>query len=122
MYCQKCGSEMADDAVFCSKCGASLVQDAPKVQNIYHTGYEISEMNLPAKYQPLGAWAYFGYALLFSIPLIGLICLIVFSFSDSNINRRNYARSYWCILVVVIIVLLVMGVSLSAIVSYGSRR
>ena len=50
----------------------------------------------PAEYQPLSGWDYVGYTLLFAIPLVGLIFLLVFSFSDKNINRRSYARSYWC--------------------------
>ncbi len=48
------------------------------------------------KYRPLSPWAYFGYSLLFSIPLIGFIFLIIFSFNSRNINRRNYARSFFC--------------------------
>ena len=59
------------------------------------------KIQVPAQYKPLGAWAYFGYSLLFSIPIVGFIFLIVFSFSNSNINRRNYARSYWCGLLIV---------------------
>jgi uncharacterized membrane protein len=60
--------------------------------------------NIPSQYKPLGAWAYFGYSLLFSLPLVGFILLIVFSFNDDNINRRNFARSYWCALLVGIII------------------
>ena len=51
---------------------------------------------LPREYRPLSPWAYFGYSILFSIPLIGFILLLVFSFDSTNINRRNYARSYFC--------------------------
>ena len=72
----------------------------------------------PEKFRPLSPWAYFGYSLLFSIPLVGFILLIVFSVSDENINRRNFARSMWCALVIAAIItalmLLVFGVS------YGS--
>lgn len=68
----------------------------------------MEEKDLPAKYRPLGAWAYFGYSLLFSIPLVGFILLIVFSFSDDNINRRNFARSYWCALIVALILFVIM--------------
>ncbi len=77
---------------------------------------EISQ--LPEKYRPLGAWAYFGYGLLFSIPLVGFILLIVFSCSQANINRRNFARSYFCVYAlaaIVVVILLLTGVSLSAI-------
>lgn len=59
--------------------------------------YEKAEIQrLDSKYRPLGAWEYFGYTLLFSLPLIGFICLLIFCFSDSNINRRSFARSYFC--------------------------
>lgn len=78
--------------------------------------YEKDEINrLPNKYRPLGAWSYFGYQILFMIPLAGLICLIVFSFSDSNINRRSFARSYFCayaiLIVILILVLVIVGAS-----------
>ena len=72
----------------------------------------------------MGPWGYIGWNILFSIPLVGFILLIVFSFDNSNLNLRNYARSYWCalllvlILVILIVVLLVVaGVSLSEITS-----
>ena len=54
------------------------------------------------------ASAYFAYSVLFSIPLIGLILLIVFSFSDANINRRNFARSYLIGLAVAIVLTIVL--------------
>lgn len=60
--------------------------------------------SLPQKYKPLGAWGYFGYSILFNIPFIGLISLIIFSFNSGNINRRSFARSYFCIYIMLIIV------------------
>lgn len=60
--------------------------------------------SISPEYRPLGAWEYFGYSLLFGLPIIGLILLIVFSFSGSNINRRNFARSYFCMLVLLAVV------------------
>ncbi len=57
--------------------------------------------------QPISPWAYFGYSLLFSIPIVGFICLVIFSVSDTNINRRNYARSFWCGLVIALAILAV---------------
>ena len=74
---------------------------------------------LPPQYRPLGAWAYFGYSLLFSVPVVGVICLIIFSISGSNINRRNYARSFWCVYVlaaIAAVVLWALGFSVSSIV------
>ena len=55
----------------------------------------VNAETLPAQYRPLGPWAYFGLMLLFSVPVVGFVFLIVFSFSNANINRRNFARSFW---------------------------
>lgn len=65
---------------------------------------------LPSKYKPLGAWGYFGYNLLFAIPVIGQILLIIFCFVGSNVNRRSYARSFFCALLIAIIVLGIVAV------------
>ena len=68
--------------------------------------YEKDEIRmLPSQYRPLGAWSYFGYSILFSLPLIGFIALLICAFSDSNIVRRSFARSYFCSFLVVLIVL-----------------
>ena len=69
----------------------------------------ITEANLPEQFRPLGAWAYFGLMLLYAIPVVGFVFLIVFSFSKGNINRRNFARSYWC-WVILVIALILIGV------------
>ncbi len=69
---------------------------------------DIKIQDLPSNLIPLSAWAYFGYTLLFSIPVVGFILLIVFSFSRSNINRRSFARSYFCSYIIVAIVILVI--------------
>lgn len=59
---------------------------------------------LPEKYRPLSAWAYWGLTILFSVPVVGFIFLIVFAFNGSNINRRSFARSYFCVLALAAIV------------------
>lgn len=64
----------------------------------------IDERNLPARFQPISMWGYFGYQFLFAIPIVGLILAIVWSFSSENINRRNYARSQFCWLIIYLII------------------
>ncbi len=53
------------------------------------------------QYRLLSPWAYVGYGILFTLPVIGWILAIVFALNDDNLNRRNFARGYWCSLVVV---------------------
>ena len=79
----------------------------------------------PPENSPLSPWTYFGLQLLFSVPVVGFIFLIIFSCKSDNINRRNFARSYWCswiivavILVIVLILAAIMGVGMSTIVDH----
>ena len=58
---------------------------------------------------PISMWGYFGYELLFAIPIVGFILTIVFSFGGTkNINLRNFARSYFCYLIVALIIILII--------------
>ena len=70
------------------------------------TSLERAEIRrLPKKYRPLGAWGYFWYTVLFSIPVIGLIALIACSASSKNVVRRGFARSFWCGIIIGLIFL-----------------
>lgn len=60
------------------------------------------------KFRPLSPWEYFGYGLLFSLPVAGFVLLIVFTFNSSNINCRNFARSYWCSAIIAGVIILVL--------------
>lgn len=68
----------------------------------------MSQEKIPVEYRPLSPLAYFGYNILFLIPGLGLILIIVYSFSNSNIHRRNFARSYALVYVIGVILLLVL--------------
>ena len=65
--------------------------------------------NIPEKYRPISMWGYFGLEILFSIPVVGTIILIVFALGGTkNINKRNYARSYFCFLVIMVIIMAIL--------------
>lgn len=121
MICRHCGATVRDGAQFCGVCGKSLdmydatVRAAPSAQSAPAAPAAPSVVvtpvinnTVPLEYRPISAWGYFGYSLLFAIPLVGFICLIIFSFDDSNINRRNYARSFWCALLIAVIFLVIL--------------
>ncbi|MEA4965136.1 MAG: hypothetical protein VB055_04865 [Oscillospiraceae bacterium] len=65
--------------------------------------------HLPREYWPLSPWTYFGLGILYALPLVGWIFLICHAIGAFNINKRNYARSYFCVYVLVLI-----GVAISA--------
>lgn len=64
---------------------------------------EVEYDRLDPRYKPISAWGYFGYKILFAIPVIGWILLIVFACSGKNYNRRAFARSYFCVLLIAVI-------------------
>ena len=71
----------------------------------------MNQNSIPDQYKPIGMWGYFGYQILFSIPIVGFIFLIVFSLSSSNINRRNFARSYFCIIIIALIIVAILFIT-----------
>ena len=72
--------------------------------------------NIPEEYQPISMWGYFGYEILFSIPIVGFIMMLVFSFGGTkNVNLKNFARSYFCVIIIVAVISVILalcGVSL----------
>lgn len=62
----------------------------------------MDENQIPEEYKPITMWGYFGYEILFSIPLIGFILLLVFAFGGTrNKNLKNFARSYFCFYILI---------------------
>lgn len=78
---------------------------------------KVRDYNGPAEFRPLGAWSYVGLTILYAIPVIGWVFLLVFTFHRGNINRRSFTRSYWCVL----LILLLLGAGIFGVirVNYG---
>ena len=119
MFCKQCGAVLEENLKFCPACGAELEEVAAPVETevtiptpVTHTPSprkkKITADQLPEEYQPLSPWAYFGLQILFAVPIVGFIFLIIYSINGSNVNRRNFARSYWCSLIIVGVVLLLV--------------
>ncbi len=64
---------------------------------------------VPEKYRPISMWGYFGLEILFSIPVIGFIFLVVFALGGTkNVNKKNFARSYFCFVIIIVIILAIL--------------
>lgn len=77
--------------------------------------YDYYYGDCPLELRPLSPWSYVGLTILYSIPVIGFIFLIIFTFHKGNLNRQSFTRSYWCALLVLI--LLIVGVGIFAFVT-----
>ena len=80
----------------------------------------IQNYNIPEEYRPISMWGYFGYQLLFAIPCVGFIMLLVFAFGGTrNLNLRNFARSYFCVTIVMVILVVVLMLLFGGILGLG---
>ena len=93
-------------------------QGGQQLPPFYQNG-EVPPEAIPPQYKPLSPWAYLGYQILFTIPLVGLIALIIFALNNDNINRRNFARSYFCVLVIAIVLVVIILMFAPAFTSGG---
>ena len=61
--------------------------------------------------KPVSTAVFFGLEILISIPLIGLIASIIFSFAPQNANLKHYARAKLirCIISLILSVFLIIG-------------
>ena len=78
--------------------------------------------NLDSRYTPISMWGYFGYNILFGLPIIGFIILIAFALGHHNVNVKNYARSFFCsfiLVIILVVVLLSTGILASILNSIG---
>ena len=131
MFCTNCGTDNNNGETNCKNCkkklagadnnaafnngsyaynqqGAGTYGNQPYMNN--NMGFD--ENSIPEEYRPISMWGYFGYQILFAIPCVGLIMLLVFSFGGTkNKNLKNFARSYFCMLIIgVILVAIVMAI------------
>ncbi len=68
-------------------------------------------LNIPEEYKPISMWGYFGYEILFTIPVIGFVMLIIFSLGGTkNVNLKNFARSYFCFFIIELIITIILAI------------
>lgn len=71
------------------------------------TQERIMSYNVPDELQPMSPWKYFFLDILYAIPLIGFIFLVCHAIGSHNINKRNHARSKFCIFVILLVILVI---------------
>ena len=69
------------------------------------------EKHLPKSYRPISGWGYFWRTVLYAIPVLGWLILLINAIGSKNRNGRNFARSYFCALLVVVIIAVIGAVA-----------
>ena len=92
-------------------------------QQVQNTQTQVNSQ-VSNQYKPISAWGYVGWGILFSIPIIGLILIIVFACgAGDNINLRNYAKSKLCVLLICVIIFVIMfALAIMGFATFNSYR
>ena len=140
MFCEKCGKEMLDTAKFCPSCGApaEVVEEAadaleaepvvepvessePVEEPVEETKAAVAETPPPPPVygkskdllKPLSTASYFWMFFLMAIPVIRLISLLVWSFSDNvNVNKKHFAHAFFIWVLVSLILTIIAAIVL----------
>lgn len=92
MNCSQCGAALQPGAAFCAGCGAR--QPGPAA---YAPGCGQPPASPPfqaaTSAPPLSVGGYLVLFVVSSLPLVGLVMLVVWAASADNPNKKNYARA-----------------------------
>ena len=61
--------------------------------------------------KPISAWGYVGYSILWAIPVLGWLIWLCTALFSRNQNKKNYARSYVCGVILVELIAVVSVVA-----------
>lgn len=125
-YCTKCGTQVAEDVKFCTSCGTPMgaaqqpqPQPQPQPQQTYTQQPQQQQYQQPYQQPPYGqpypqpayteepisTGSYMLMFLLLMIPIVNLLCLIVWACGGSNKkNKVNLSRAmlFWMLIGAVI--------------------
>ena len=68
------------------------------------------EKHLPKSYRPISGWGYFWRSVFYAIPVLGWLFVLINALGAKNRNGRNFARSYFCALLIALIAVAVVAV------------
>lgn len=76
----------------------------PNMNYAQNPNMNYAQQNSNVDTKPISPWGYLGYEILFAIPLVGFICILIFGLGGStNVNLKNFARSYMCMWIIALI-------------------
>ena len=121
-FCTHCGREIPDGVRFCTECGISAAANLPPAAPVPPERRRPAPSpapsmpppaipqpvpDLPAKgskYEPITTGGYLGSILLMSVPVLGLLIMIIWACGGCRkINKRNLARAMLIFLVISLI-------------------
>lgn len=114
--CPACGAAVSEKDESCPKCSTRREKSEEGIGgSIYSSGgggmkklfaNANSGANIGTVDKPISMWGYFGYEILYSIPIVGFIAVIYNALAAKNQNVKNFARSYFCLYIILAVLCL----------------
>lgn len=83
-------------------------------------GMPVNEAFLPPEYKPVSMGTYIGYMFLFSIPIVGLVMMIITALNSSaSKSLRNFAKAYLIIFAISAVFAIIGIIALSMLIASG---
>lgn len=91
MFCTNCGKNIPDNTAVCPFCDQKIMVP----QNILDNSENTNCVHAKKDYSvPLSTTAFFFMQVIFLIPILNLICLLIWSFKKNiNANQRSFSQS-----------------------------
>lgn len=76
----------------------------------------------PSPYAPqqvpeeISMWKYLGMMWIMALPIVGLVLMIIWAFSNDGINRRNYARAVLLNIIITLFLTMILWGAVAALV------
>lgn len=146
VFCTNCGTQVADGVKFCTSCGTPIAATAPSAEQPPVAAsppiqrptvapppppvYTAPSAATVYQEEPISTGSYIGILLLLLIPIVNLICVIIWACGGSRKrNKTNLARALlvWMLIGTVLAVLiflagsLLFGDQIEALKEFGSQ-
>lgn len=110
MFCENCGTNLANDAQFCTGCGSRMQQPSKMVSPAPFNGSFGPPKNNNSDYGVMTVGQWIATILLCGIPIVNVILLFSWSFfGQPNQNKRNYARAMLTLVIIASMILMLLG-------------
>lgn len=113
-FCINCGTAVDEGTKFCTVCGTKNEDAAAP-----YTALAETSPPKGSKYAPMSTFGYFGWLLLMSLPIAGLVVMLFLAFGNGPVNRRNLARAMLIFLAIGLIISIISAVMIWPLLSEG---
>lgn len=111
MTCQHCGTQCPEGTSVCPHCGAALAQQTYQQQQPVYQA-PVYQKPYDATTEVMSVGSYIGVFILSAIPIVNIICWIVWLVSpNTNRNKKNYIIANIVLFIIAIVAAVILSLA-----------